>query len=224
MYILLCLANDVETNPGPQLNSVIRICHVNIQSMRRNPDKLTQISLQLVDFYDIITVSETWLSSDIPDADYRLAGYSLFRRDRPNDALGGGLAVWVADRFVVTRRNDLEIFDTEALWLELRSRSISFLLCTAYRPPNNGSHFWNNLQYMMDNAKLSTIRHVMIMGDLNADDHTSDGIKFYNFVNDNLLTSHISEPTRITPQSKTCLDRIASNMSNLVNETFISAP
>ena len=62
---LCTLANDNEKNPGPNTErniSNLKICHINIQSMKRNSDKVKHISLQLGNVYDIITVSETWLS------------------------------------------------------------------------------------------------------------------------------------------------------------------
>jgi hypothetical protein len=77
---------------------------------------------------------------------------------------------------------------------------------------------------MMDNAKQTTINHIMIIGDLNADDGTRDGVILNMFMNANHLVSHINEPTRITPTSQTCLDRIISNMTHCVKDTQVVAP
>ena len=45
------------------------------------------------------------------------------RKDRLHDAPGGGVAAWVSDNLVVNRRHDLELPDTESLWLEVRSHN-----------------------------------------------------------------------------------------------------
>ena len=63
--ILIILANDIESNPGPSTNN-IKLCHLNVQSIKRNTDKIKHISLQLSG-YDIITLSETWLTSEISE-------------------------------------------------------------------------------------------------------------------------------------------------------------
>jgi hypothetical protein len=156
----------------------------------------------------------------LSDAGYTINGYQpIMRKDRLHDAPGGGVTAWVSNNLVVNRRHDLELLDTESLWLEVRSHNNKFLLCSAYRPPNAGTNFWDSLQYMMD-----TINHIMIIGDLNADDGTRDGVILNMFMNANHLVSHINEPTRITPTSQTCLDRIISNMAHCVKDTQVVAP
>ena len=71
VIILLCrLANDIEINPGPQVDTTnimklhrkLSVCHLNIQSMKRNKEKVKHVSLKLGKRYDIITLSETWLT------------------------------------------------------------------------------------------------------------------------------------------------------------------
>ena len=231
-YVVIQLhikANDIERNPGPNdqrgANSNMKICHVNMQSMKRNRDKINQLDVQLGGVFDIITVSETWLDSSIPNTNFKLQGYQpIFRKDRSGESAGGGVAAWVSDNLIAKERRDLELPFTEALWLEIRSHNNVFLICTVYRPPSEDATFWDNLQYMLDNAKQTNIKHVLIIGDLNADARTRDGVRFGNFNSHNHLTSHINEPTRITNISQCCLDRAVSNMSDLVKDTHILAP
>ena len=221
----LIISCDIELNPGPVSNK-LGICHVNIQSMKRNHQKFDQIALQLADNFDVITVSETWLTTAIPDNLFSLPGFHpIHRRHRPLDAAGGGVAAWVSLDLVVRRRYDLEVRHAEALWLELRSHNNVFLLCVVYRPPSTGVSFWENMQFMVDNARsVDRSKHIMFVGDFNADLRSYDGTKFSHFVNDNHFISHINDPTRITNSTQTCLDRIVSNMNQYVISTDILAP
>ena len=39
---------------------------------------------------DLISITETWLTTDVPDSVYHLPNFVIFRKDRP-DRLGGGV-------------------------------------------------------------------------------------------------------------------------------------
>ena len=75
MYIsiLIILAGDVETHPGPSvLNSKdLSICHINSQSLR---NKIDLIAVELGS-YDIVTVSETWLDQSIDSSEILIPNY-----------------------------------------------------------------------------------------------------------------------------------------------------
>ena len=98
------LSGDVESNPGPasinmasntqQYHSFLKsqglkIAHLNIRSILGKMDTL-KISLNENPF-DILTISETWLTSDISDDEIYIPGYSLTRNDRIEKHGGGTL-------------------------------------------------------------------------------------------------------------------------------------
>ena len=232
-YIIVILLiqmcdNDIERNPGPvhhdQNSSTHRDltnCHLNMQSMKKK-EKLKHDELELCSTFDIITVSETWLSVDDSNDNYTLNKYHpLFRRDRGNGRGGGGVAAWVSDKLVARRRNDLDNPEIEAMWIEIRSHNNIFLLCVIYRPPNLPAVFWDNLQDMLNIVKVDRVK---ILGDFNADNNTRDGVRFNVFTGINHLTSLIDEPTRITAISQTRLDRIVTNIPHLVSKSEVLAP
>ena len=68
--ILLILANDIESNPGPlgNVSKDLSICHINSQSLF---NKVDLIAAEL-GTYDIVTVSETWLDSSSESNDIRI--------------------------------------------------------------------------------------------------------------------------------------------------------
>jgi len=110
------------------------------------------------------------------------------------------------------------------MWLEIRFNNQILLVCTIYRPPNNGLPFWDNLQDMFDNVKQSHIKKYVILGDFNADDNMPHGNHLSNFIAANNLVSHVNEPTRITSNTQTCLDRIITNIPHYVYDTEVIAP
>ena len=46
---------------------------------------------------DVLTLSETWLDSNIQDSEICLPGFTLVRRDREGSKSGGGVAIYVRD-------------------------------------------------------------------------------------------------------------------------------
>ena len=104
-YLLLLLSGDVELNPGPlsaDLSSSTEsslsymnvsvfennfsLVHYNVQSLLH---KIDQIELELSNF-DVIALSETWLSPATKDDDIKLTNFQdPFRKDRQTNNYGG---------------------------------------------------------------------------------------------------------------------------------------
>ena len=123
--LIILLAGDIHTNPGPDGGfHDISLCHSNIRSLSQ--DKMRSIQCNIAPNFDIITLSETFLSNSTSDSDLLLPGFhGVIRRDRPH-ALGGGVALFVSRALVVSRRPDLELPDIELLWCEIRYHNNKF--------------------------------------------------------------------------------------------------
>ena len=225
IHLLLLLCWDIETNPGPKDRCDVSICHANIRSLRGDKTKLDHISCGLSGKYDIITVSETWLNSKCSSTSLQLLGYQTpFRKDRADDHGYGGVLAWISDKVAAKRRLDLEVEHLEALWIEIRSHNNKFLLCTLYRPPNDNTIFWDNLETSFNLAKESDIANIVITGDLNADPETTQGDRLKSFMESHHLVAHIDSPTRITPNSSSILDQFITNIPNFVKNVTVEAP
>lgn len=105
LYIFILLAGDIESNPGPEDSDPLSsfssaestkdmsvfednfsFVHCNIQSLYT---KIDQLQIELFHF-DIIALSETWLTPNIKDTDIMFLNYqSPFRKDRLNNNYGG---------------------------------------------------------------------------------------------------------------------------------------
>ena len=135
---MLLIISGLETNPGPEDDSDIRIgslnsidvssfcdkfsssvsfLHLNIQSII---PKLDLIAAEYEDF-DILSFSESWLNSNHTDESIKLLNFHTpFRSDRGPHKMGGGVVVYIRDNINVTRRFDLEMDNLEAVWLQLK--------------------------------------------------------------------------------------------------------
>jgi len=195
-------------------------CHVNIRGL--NEHKVSAIKANLCDNHDIITISETFLSNNSRD-DLCIQGYhDIIRKDRTT--FGGGVAVYVKSNLSFVRKHEYECDDIECIWLILNTHDGPILLCTVYRPPSN-KNFWEYFESNLDYVKsASKAKHMLIMGDLNADYHSPEGKKLSELCLNYNLTCHIHVPTRITQTSQSCLDQIMTNMPNFVVETNVFPP
>ena len=215
----------MHPNPGPHPTNAycdITLCHVNIRSLSQ--DKLRCIKTSLGQDYDIIAVTETFLSACNQDSDYDLPGFHrILRRDRAG-GVGSGVALYVSRAMRVKRRTDLEIPGIEVMWVEIRLHNNTFLKAVAYRPPSASVSFWDDLQVSYDLAYSSPTDKIILVGDLNADFQTNHGKKLNTFCASNNLTLHIKEPTRITDRSATCLDQIITNVPSFVKAATVLPP
>lgn len=221
LLLLLLTSGDIELNPGPPSNNRnISIWHSNIRSL--NQSKVLALKADIANEFDIIALTETFLNNH----DLDLQGYHpIYRKDRQNRD-GGGIAAYISDTLIVTRKNNFELDSLEAMWLELRSSVSTFLLCVCYRPPDSGVVFWENLQESLDLALQAGHRNIFITGDLNADPRTDHGNRLRFFSVSNNLHIHVDEPTRITETTATILDQFISSdsMHDAVQDIEILCP
>ena len=110
----LSLSGDIELNPGPASSQDLSGVHMNVRSLKNKIDLIQAESNQ----FDIITMSETWLSHTDHNDNIHLAHFHPpVRRDRPNDP-HGGVAIYVKDSLFCKPRPDLLVNDLEAVWIE----------------------------------------------------------------------------------------------------------
>jgi hypothetical protein len=89
---------------------------------------------------NIILVTETWLTDDVPNQSENIAGFNLTRKDR-TIGRGGGVEIYVKGIIPLKVRSDLSNEDFECLWITLRPkwlpRSISRIaVACVYIPPS----------------------------------------------------------------------------------------
>ena len=141
---------------------------------------------------------------------------------------GGGLCAFVRQEYKAQRLKELSYIaepGLHQLWLKIQVRTFkSFLICTAYRPPNTpldcfDSDFSNTLV-----AALSYNKPIYILGDLNCNVLRSQdpaAQALVNFCTSFNLSQVVNQPTRITETSESLIDVILASNKNLVKETEV---
>ena len=220
VFLLLLLCGDIEQNPGPTKLKSLSVCHINIRGL--NDNKLRAIKTSLTQVYDIITISETFLSErsgiclDIKEFN------PILRRDR--DTFGVGVAVYIKENIVYKRHVQFESKDLENIWIEVKTKEGTLLICTLYRPPNY-NEFWDHFESNIEFVKTESLaQNIMVIGDINADFNTVNGTKLLDICSVQNLHCHINSPTRITSTSSSCLDQVLSNIPNFISQVIIEPP
>ena len=160
---------------------------------------------------DIVTLSETWMTSHTPG--FTIPGYKLYHSDRSGKR-GGGIGVLVKQS--LTSRELLEI-PRELNGIEICSVKIKtdkgpLGILSLYRPPNtNPTNFAKNFETLVKKAK-KCCNEVMIGLDHNLDflkatKHNPTNEFIEKILDLNLLPG-ITRPTRITKSSATLIDNI----------------
>ena len=217
--ILMC-AGDVELNPGPfltELDDNLSVIHNNIKSLRY---KIDYLSVEAKD-HDIITLSETWLNKDILNEDLIIPNFfPPIRRDRDDNH--GGVAVYVRNNLFCKERQDLAVEGLESIWIETKLCQESLLVGTFYRPPDSRAHYWTLIDESIKKA-MSTPHKFVILGDLNSDyiNKPNENKHLFNIIKFNNLLQLINEYTRITDETKSCIDMIITPCRNLIESVEV---
>ena len=151
----------VHTNYHNHTDRCISLCNINIRSIR---NKMEFLETSLNDF-DILVVTETHLDNQINDSDITLDSFPniIHRKDRSNS--GGGLLI-NSKNDISIRKPELENNLDETIWVEIRSKGQSVLLCNTYRSPCTDIDYWTRLTYAIKLA-LQVNENIIITGDLN---------------------------------------------------------
>jgi len=91
--------------------------HLNIHYLHPKLDELRHL-IQMQRNPDVVGICETFLNNTYSDSEFYLNGYKMYRKDR--QSLGGGIVLYVNDKFSCVRRNDLEQSDIESMWLDIK--------------------------------------------------------------------------------------------------------
>ena len=128
---------------------------------------------------DIIGITETWTKPDMGDAEFGLAGYKMFRKDRLVKRGGGG---------------------GEAIWCNLESQGSKIIVGVVYRCPSISKDEDPSLHKVITHASRG---ECLIMGDFNHPDirwnsldSSNESAKLLLLVQNCFLTQHVLEPTR----------------------------
>lgn len=190
------------------------IAHLNIRSVFTGFNDFSNLVLEKN--FDVVILTETWLSDDVNSEVIAIPGYAFYRRDR--QGRGGGIGAYVK----LTYSCQELIFDflvsehLEYLFIKINLRSFTLVIGSFYRPPNtNINNYINDFDNILSTV-CPAVDDVICLGDFN--------VNFFNLTNpiDSCFQSYnftqiIQEPTRITGRSSTLIDPIFISNTELVN-------
>ena len=227
--ILICLSNDVSTNPGPMRSFPrsrgLKVAHLNIRSIANKTDSL---KLLLKDKpFDILTISETWLNPNITDNEITIPGYTFARQDRDGRPGGGTLAL-VRDGIPYRTRTDMLSGNIESCVIEVtRPKTKRIFIFTVYRAPDRPlDSFIDDLNHTL--AAFPSEAEVILLGDFNVNylakktdpSHPSKQ-KLIRLADVHNLEQLIDQPTRITETSSTAIDLFFVNNNHRIVESGV---
>ena len=137
----------------------------NLTNCRENKLSCFQ-DVVLLNQFDVIALTETWLNNSITDYEVIPNGYQLFRKDRSTGKRGGGVLLAVKDSISTEPFN----FNCESMELSsvvIKSLSKRVLIAVCYRPPNADSDFLHNLNSFIEFAIKSNLKDIILLGDFN---------------------------------------------------------
>ena len=188
----------------------IKLCHLNICSL---VSKLDQIKILLNQGnIDALALSETWLSSNVPDYFLNIDGYKIFRFDRVG--IRGGVALYIRDKYPSIQIVLPMQLPSETLAVKLHlSPEHKIGLVVTYKPPlDNSTEYINSLKSCLESMDMN---EYIIMGDMNMnwlDKTVSRPIK--EMALHQGLEQLIVEPTRVCATCSTILDLIFTNKAD----------
>ena len=173
---------------------------------------------------DIISITESWLSPDIPNSLCDLPDFTIFRRDR-KDGLGGGVMCYARDNLNgrVIEPQVPDNIDLEVLWVSMRPKVLPrplglLLVVTVYCPPWYDAGRRNSLRSYISNgldwfASTHPNAGFLVVGDFNSLDTT-------------FLTKYhgLKQMVKGHTRGEKTLDKIFTNCENLYATPEISAP
>jgi hypothetical protein len=137
IHQILKLANDVESNPGPE-NHHLNVIFSNINSLTADDGKrFEDLKLRLYsEKVHMAAISET-------GPNLRLENFNIYHFHRLDGNFyrpqGRGTIIYVHESLIVKRRHDLEDDNSECMWLETKFNHKRIIFGSYYRSPSQTS-------------------------------------------------------------------------------------
>ena len=230
--------NDTETSKYYDSNSFnelninsnkdLVLLNLNIRSLSANYD-LFQGFLNLFNKqFGIISLTESWLNNDNKQL-FKLSGYNDFHSLRNDGRRGGGLSMFISEKYNAKpiHKYSISLPFIETLFVEISKENSKVLIIAVYRPPKADiNQFLDKFINLINDSALK-YDEIILTGDFN--------VNLYNYETDNnasnfinTLASHslipiITKPTRVTDNSASIIDNIfLSNPSNFTSGVIVA--
>ncbi len=236
---LIC-CGDIETNPGPDAKTNVKILFSNINSISADETQRFECLKLRVHSEDcnVILLNETGiLSKEVLKNSFSIPGfhepYILPR--------GRGIIVYVSETFPLNIRHDLMNDNLDCIWIEISGLkdNNTTLIGVTYRSPNQKAEdrkiYFKNLEQnlrLVRNFHNNKNHSIILLGDLNSknkmfwrDDITDTaGRELYKLISNVAFQNLIHEPTRIKDGSSSCIDLVLTDSPGKFQNVSVSPP
>ena len=192
------------------------IFHLNICSLQAYFDKLHDFLQEFSRLPSIIFISETRINNN-PMINIDMPGYYFVHFPSPTKAEIVGAYLSTSLKFTLKDNLQLNVMKCEDLWFQIQfpGQNNNYTFAVIYRHPRNSlPTFIEKLDETM-NFRNQKGNKVYIFGDINLDlnpQQTSSSISDYlQTLDSNGCTCLITDPTRVTLNSKTIIDHLLTN-------------
>lgn len=183
------------------------------------PSKMPNI-LTILDYYNpaIICISETHITDEIIEAEFRLSGFSVVNCGS-HSRHTGGVAIYIRDG--IQYQELLQESFENNVWIiavKIQLNKTSYVLCNIYHSPSSSdAQFISFLEEKFEELLLQNCA-IIIVGDFNIDlktvsTYSKKIIDLFEFFGLNQL---ITEYTRVTQYSATLIDYLVTNDENVL--------
>ena len=196
-------------------NNKLSIFYTNPRSI---VNKLQQFqSLVYSKSFDIIALTETWLTDSIFDNEILPTNYTIFRNDR--SSRGGGVLIAVNNRISCTHMTSPD--DLEIIGVQLNLNN-PFAVWVTYVPPNSTATDYNNLFNFLNDFQ-NVHNNLILLGDFNFPDIDWDTLSGHSAASNQLcdlifqagLCQLIDVPTH---KQGNILDLLLTNLEDKIED------
>lgn len=194
--------------------------HVNVRSLIPHVDELRNLISPYN--YDLVAISETWISRGCNTDAVAMNGYTFVNEGRVGR--GGGVGFYLANNLkhkVIITSNSIE-----QLWLEIDIDGVCVVVGVVYRPPHlDHKLFLDDLESTISTC-LAISENIICFGDLNIDmlkPNETKSLDLSMLLTGLQFTQVISSPTRTTEHSKTLIDLILVSNEQLVADSGVKS-
>ncbi len=213
-----------------KLGRGLHIAHLNCQSLS---NKCDGVNLHLTaERFDILTLSETWLTPNHPTKMYDINGYVLLRNDREcmnnrgNLKRGGGVGMYIKkemcyDENLFKKANKSDN-GAETQWVLIRNEhQRDIVVVSVYRPPRGDlDDLIDHIESTYSEVTRNNNRDVFILGDFNVDflGDSPEKTKVVRMIEGLGMTQVIEKTTRFGKNNDRLLDLIITNSDYVKNK------
>ena len=199
----------------------IDVCYLNSCSL---VNKFAQFqALVYSSCYNIICVTETWLSNYIYDKEILPCKFTIFRKDR--ESRGGGVLIAVNECLPCNSIPTPPHIEVIAIRVNLPNKEIS--ICTVYNPPNADLNYFSDLVHLLKSLSQKE-KNLIVVGDFNLPEICWSSLSgnsllsniFCDFVFEYNLSQLIKCPTHVKGNM---LDLLLTNNENLVSQLTVNS-